>query len=502
MKKALSVIAVSLLSLFLLLTPGQEAGGIPDGIYENPYFSFSGGSGRVEISCEKFIMEKGRGTADIVFSSPNYAYVISDGVKYEGSYTPDTSSFTIPAEPDKEMKIIGCTTAMSKPHEIEYTIMISPGKAAEQKSEAPKEEEFRAADTDTPLKIEGLSLAGKMPLKYAECFDVHYYKDEETESHGYKIVSVIDGNRYLIPDKGSPVPESLPADVQVIRSSDRVYLAATSAMSLFNALDSLDRIGFSGTDKDGWYIEEAVRAMEEGKIVYAGKYSAPDYELLLSEGADLALESTMILHSPEVKESLNKLGIPVFIDYSSYEEKAFGRTEWIKAYAAILGKEEEGEAFFEDRLSSFENSLEFSDTGKKAAFFYINNAGLAVVRKKKDYIADLIRMGGGDYAFDDIDGETGESATIPISMETLYDKAKDADFIIYNNTIDPSVRTREDLIAKNPLFSSFKAVQEGNVYITSAKMYQSTDRITEFALDVNRMLTGSGDEDMVFLSKL
>ncbi len=502
MKRALSAAALFLLSLFLLLSPGQKSGSIPDGIYEEPYFSFSGGSGKVTLSCEKFIMDKGQGTAYITFSSPHFSYVISDGVRYEGTYTPDTSTFVISAEPDREMKIIGCTLAMSKPHEIEYTILISPGKPREKSSETPGEEEFTASDTDTPIMIEGLSLSGKMALKYAECFDVHYYKDEETGTHDYKVISVIDGNRYLIPDNGSPVPKDLPADLKVISSSDRIYLAATSAMSLFNALDSLDRIRFSGTDKEGWYIEEAVRAMEEGRIIYAGKYSAPDYELLLSEGADLAVESTMILHSPEVRESLNKLGITVFTDYSSYEGRAFGRMEWIKAYGAILGKEEEAEAFFEDRISAFENSLDFRNTGKKTAFFYVNNAGLAVVRKKKDYIADLIRMGGGEYAFDRIDGKTGESATVPVSMETLYDMAKDSDFIIYDNTIDPSVRTVEDLTAKNPLFSSFKAVKEGNVYITDGKMYQSTDRISEFALDVNRMLTGSGDEDMVFISKL
>ena len=46
---------------------------------------------------------------------------------------------------------------------------------------------------------------------------------------------------------------------------------------------------------------EARQAMEEGRILYAGKYNAPDYELIYGEGCDLAVESTMIYHSPEVR---------------------------------------------------------------------------------------------------------------------------------------------------------------------------------------------------------
>ena len=53
-------------------------------------------------------------------------------------------------------------------------------------------------------------------------------------------------------------------------------------------------------------------------MLFAGKYDEPDYELLVNQGCDLAVESTMILHSPKVQEMIEMLGIPVFIDRSSY----------------------------------------------------------------------------------------------------------------------------------------------------------------------------------------
>ena len=46
-------------------------------------------------------------------------------------------------------------------------------------------------------------------------------------------------------------------------------------------------------------IRDRQQAMEEGKIAYAGKYSAPDYEQILAAGCRLAIENTMILHTPE-----------------------------------------------------------------------------------------------------------------------------------------------------------------------------------------------------------
>ena len=76
--------------------------------------------------------------------------------------------------------------------------------------------------------------------------------------------------------------------------------------------------------------------MEDGRMLYAGKYNAPDYERILSGSCDLAVESTMIYHSPEVKEQLERLGIPVLVERSSYERHPLGRMEWLKLYGVLL----------------------------------------------------------------------------------------------------------------------------------------------------------------------
>lgn len=141
-------------------------------------------------------------------------------------------------------------------------------------------------------------------------------------------------------------------------------------------MDGIGSISLSGTKADGWYIDEAKEALESGAVSFAGKYNAPDYELILSKKCDLALESTMIYHNPEVKEKLEEFGIPVLVEHSSYENHPLGRTEWVKLYGALLDKEEEAEAVFEEQAEKLNSIKDSENTGKTVAFFYINSWAL------------------------------------------------------------------------------------------------------------------------------
>ena len=74
----------------------------------------------------------------------------------------------------------------------------------------------------------------------------------------------------MVPE-GAAVPSGVPAEITVIQQPlDHIYLAATSAMDLFRALEAIDRVTLSGVEADGWYIPEAKEAMEQGRMEYAG----------------------------------------------------------------------------------------------------------------------------------------------------------------------------------------------------------------------------------------
>lgn len=349
--------------------------------------------------------------------------------------------------------------------------------------------------SDAP-EITGVTIESKLVLNYAECFNVYYCAD------GYKILDVKDGAQYLLVPEGKEAPDDLDSDVIVIHQPlERIYMAATSPMALFDAIDSLDTIRLSGETANNWYVQDAVDAMNTGTMIFAGKYSEPDYELLVSENCDLAVESTMILHAPKVQEMIEMLDIPVFIDRSSYETQPLGRTEWIKLYGAMLNKEKEASEFFANQAGVVENLKDFQNTEKTVAFFYINTSGAAVVRNPEDYISNMIELGGARNAFRDLQDDSGKTS-VPITMEQFYDTAENADYLIYNASIDSTVKTLDDLLAKDSMFADYKAVKEGNVWTTEKSMYQATDRIAQFTNDINLLVTGGDPDQMVFLRKL
>lgn len=358
----------------------------------------------------------------------------------------------------------------------------------------------RMSEKNTEISKE-LEYDHSMELEYAEEFSVDYYQD------GYALVTIADDGQYLVVPEGKTAPDDLSKDITVLQQPlHNIYLVASSVMDMFVSLDALDSVRFSALKADSWYIEAAKEAMEAGDILYAGKYSAPDYEQILSENCELAIENTMISHTPEVKEQLEKFGIHVLVDYSSYEPEPLGRTEWVKLYGLLTGNEAQADKAFAEEKSAFEevkNSVadEADQEPKTVAFFYITSNGQANVRKSADYLPKMIELAGGRYIFDSLGDEDDATSTMSMQMEEFYAGAKDADYIIYNSTIEGELSSVDDLLAKSPLFEKFKAVQEGHVYCTSKNLYQSTMSLGTITSDIRRMLTGD-DADLTYIYKL
>ena len=353
-----------------------------------------------------------------------------------------------------------------------------------------------AKDAQQTQQLEGLTYEDTLPLEYASCFTVDRYQE------GHRLIRVEGGRSYLVVPEGGAVPAGAEDCVILQQPLDRVYLAATSAMALVCAADGLDAIRLSGSRQESWTMEEPVWAMEEGDLLYAGKYSEPDYELLLSEGCDLAIESTMILHSPQVQEKLEELGIPVFIDRSSYEPHPLGRTEWIKVYGVLLDREEEADAFFRQQSALLQDLEDFPNTEKTVAFFYITGRGAVSVRKSQDYLATMIQLAGGRYIFPDLGAdESSKTSSMTMTMEDFYAGARDADILIYNASIDTPVETVSQLLEKSELLADFKAVQEGRVWCTEKSLYQATDSLGGIIRDLHTILT-DGDRELTYFHSL
>lgn len=347
--------------------------------------------------------------------------------------------------------------------------------------------------------VSGLEYERSMELSYAEEFSVDYYKG------GYALITIADSDKFLIVPEGKEAPENMEENIAVLKQPlNNIYLVATSAMDFFVSLDGLESIRLSGTNENGWYIEEAKKALKDVSILFAGKYNAPDYELILGENCSLAVESTMIYHTPEVKEKLEQFKIPVLVERSSYESHPLGRTEWIKLYGVLLGKEEEAERLFKEQEERMETVLSEKNTGKTVAFFYITTNGLANVRKSNDYVSKMIELAGGRYIFENLGEDDNALSTVNMQMEEFYAKAKDADYIIYNSAIDGELQTIDQLLEKSSLLKDFKAVKNGNVWCTGKNLFQESTGLGVMIEDIHKMLSSEGDSltELTYMHRL
>ena len=454
-----------------------------------------GGTGRASVKspCELTVAEDGSMTATIVWSSSHYDQMVIDGVQYLPITTEGGSTFQIPvAALDEDLPVKAETTAMSEPHMIDYTLRFGVG--FDEEGPAP-DSAASITDFHNPDLGNGWTPTGSLELQYATQYTVDYFDG------GYKLACLSDGARYLVVPEGADVPEGLASDIVVLQQPlGDIYLVASDTMCLFDALDAIDTITVSGIAKDNWYIPAAVKAMEDGRIAYGGKYSTPDYDTLLVKKVRLAIESTMINHTPDVREKLIELGIPVLTERSSYESEPLGRTEWVKFYGALLNKEEQAKSLFEAQVAAA-GKVEGAKTGKTVAFFYINSNGAAVVRKPGDYVTKMIELAGGEYIFNSLGEGSSAMSTVTLEMERFYAQAKDADIIVYNGTIDAGVNSIDDLVRKNELLANFKAVQDGNVWVTEQNMYQQMMNTGNIIGDFYKVFLG--DEDaLTYLHKV
>ncbi len=338
-----------------------------------------------------------------------------------------------------------------------------------------------------------------MELQFATQFQVDYY------AGGYKLITLGDGSRFLTVPEGCQVPNAAPKDaVPLYQPLGNIYLAATSAMCLFDALNRLDAISLSGSRAESWYIDNARKAMEDGKILYAGKYSEPDYEMLLSHHCPLAVESMMIGHASDVKQKLGELGIAVLTDQSSMEEHPLGRTEWIKLYAALLNEEDRAQELFQEQVAYLNEALKAENSGKTVAFFHISSSGYVVARKSGDYVTKMLELAGGQYVFKDLGDAQTRTSTVNLEMEQFFASAKDADYIIYNSTIGGEIHSMEELLEKSPLLAQFRAVQNGNVWCTGKNMYQETTQLGQMIQSFQKIFSGEADNltELPFLYRL
>lgn len=374
-------------------------------------------------------------------------------------------------------------------------------KAADAQDDQQKQEDAAQDGTQQETSDEDvdgeLILDHEADLAYAERFTLTYYKG------GYKSFTVADhpDTTFLVVPEGKSVPEKLEEGTVVLQQPlDKITFNSTGMVSLVDAINGLDHIVSVGTDVDGWYLDNVIAYMNDGKIKFSGKYKEPDYEMLTAEGTQLVIDTTMLNSNPEVMEKYKELGIPCFIESSSKESHPLGRVEWVKLFGALMNLDDEANAYFDEQNKMVEEVTSAEKCGKTVAMFYLSSkSDMVYARNGGDYMAAMIGLAGGDYIMADV--EPNKPGNTKSTFEDIYARCVDADYLFYVN-FALKFDSVEKLVEYNPLFGDFKAVKDGNVYVTAPNFTQSTAAIAGIVEDMHTVLNDPTVETTDSLIKL
>ena len=333
-----------------------------------------------------------------------------------------------------------------------------------------------------------------MELKYAKCFSVDYYKG------GYMLISIVNGTKLLIVPEGMSVPADTDPETIVLQQPvTNILVSSTPTTSLINAVGALDAISLTTYDVDSWYIDSVKDALTSGKMTYIGNYKEPDYEKITASGCDFAIFSTML--TEDVAAQLKQLDVRVMLDEAAEEEHPPARVEWMKLYGAMFNLEDAAEKAVDEQIAYVDEISKLEATGKTVAIFYITSKGALYARNADDYMAKMVNLAGGEYALSDVG--VGEPGTINMEMEAFYDKAKDADYIIYIWSLGGKPETLADFLAKSDILTDMKAVKDGNVWCTTPDFFQISNTLGSMINDIHLMLAADESTDaLTYLNRL
>lgn len=375
--------------------------GLKDGVYTPDSFSWSGGTGKVSITCSKVTVTGGQAYATITFSSPHYQYVKANGnVYYPSAKTGSSTSFVIPVEMNKNNSVVGMTTAMSTAHEIKYTIFVYIAEAAKANASARangKEVTVIGANGSDSSKtatankkmdevapeIIGLEYQSETKAEYAKYFKIYHYDQgitlleidmnkktgRKAAGKKWKEASEISGLnpaeqeqaalylnkviKYLIVPENVEIPAGLDKEVIVVRQpADHVYAGSNKTISLMEELGQLDKVTTVGVKKNKCKNETIKEKMAEKEVIYAGTSGKLNYKKLVKNKCNLALLSSSVLPEKrsskkaakkkmtdyrKMTEKMTLLQIPVIVDRAKDEKGKDAQKEWEKVYQVILG---------------------------------------------------------------------------------------------------------------------------------------------------------------------
>ena len=272
---------------------------------------------------------------------------------------------------------------------------------------------------------------------------------------------------YILVDKNQEMPKHLPEGTLVRTPLSKALVYTATHCSLIHELDAVKSIG--GICEIQYIkVPEIIEGCKNGTIVNAGEGTNPDIEKIIDLHPDALLLSPY--ENSGGHGQVEKLKIPIIECADYMETSALGSAEWIRFYGLLFGRKSLADSIFAEVEKNYNElkALATSQPVKPRLMCEVKSGSAWYVSGGRSTTGKLYADAGADYVFASYPNAGG----VPLSFETVFDKAQDADVWLmkYNH---PSDKTYKSLQEDYAPYANFKAFKEKNIYHcnTSHKKY-------------------------------
>ena len=307
-------------------------------------------------------------------------------------------------------------------------------------------------------KKSALESTRRTEIRHARGFTIHYFENytEVTVRNPWDTTRVLEN--YILVDRKIKLPDHLPEGIIVRTPINKVAVCTGVYAGIWRSLGKMNSIVAVCEPQ---YIElpEVKRGVADGKIIDLGLATAIDLEKLIAVSPDILIISPF---ENTTYGRLEKTGIPVVEDASYMEDSPLGRAEWIKFEAVFAGEDELAEEIFSKIETKYRSLCAMVAKTKERPTVFAEKKYSQVwyVPGGNSYVGRFFNDAGANYLWRNLP----QSGSVPLSFETVFDKAEKAQFwlIKYNNA--NADLTYSDLKSEYELYANFDAFKQKRIF--------------------------------------
>ena len=263
---------------------------------------------------------------------------------------------------------------------------------------------------------------------------------------------------YILIDKDSPVPDHLPEGTLVRTPLSKALVYTGVHCALIKELGALESIG-GISELQHIKVPEIQEGCKNGTIVNAGEGTNPDIEKIIDMHPDALMLSPY--ENSGGHGQVEKLKVPIIECADYMETSALGSAEWIRFYGLIFHQSAKADSIFAIVEKNYNElkALAASQPVKPKVMCELKSGSAWYVPGGRSTTGKLYKDAGGDYLF----AHYPNSGAVPLSFETVFDKAQSADVWLmkYNHPTDKTYSSIEEDYSP---YANFEAFKKRNIY--------------------------------------